>query len=78
VIAHLCRTFGELDVNKIGRTLTRGQVYLLLHGDNLLSKRMMPSAAGEPTRADEPDTSKMTKEEYRKYIQAQMHGVKWN
>lgn len=51
---------------------------MLLHGDNLLNKRMIPSELGESPRADEPDTSKMTKEEYVKYVKAQMHGVKWN
>lgn len=51
---------------------------MLLHGDNLLTRKMMPKTPGEPARDEGLDTRKMSKEEYKAYIDSQMRGIKWN
>jgi len=57
----------------VGRTLTRAQLHLLLHGDLLLQRRAAPGA-GRAAAADPAhrDTRKMAKREYLDYVWSQM------
>jgi len=59
----------------VGRTLTRAQLHLLLHGDLLLQRRARPDAGHAGRGAADPahrDTRKMAKREYLDYVWSQM------
>lgn len=66
-----------MDVSAIGRSLTRAQIFLLLHGDHLLHELAL---SGAPPKPPPPaDTSRMSKTEYLEFLRAQMEGtVKWH
>jgi len=55
----------------MGRTLTRAQVYLLLHGEALLQQQVAPSDKASAAHGN-GDTRKMSKAEYLRYIRGQM------